>query len=203
MPVGQQLRFQGDRPGSSPVRLPRSVVRVRASVLTSPSSHRRFRGSEQLDSPDERTDRSLNTRTDMATLEVHDGQGRVQFVELERNQMILFGTSPALRDHPGRSGDQAGPRPDPLEVGPVQGRGFAGRRVRADQRPAGWSPGASTRATRSPSAPAGSSCSGWTRGAGRRPRRAEAEGPDEGQTRVMPPPVRPGHVDGPAMHGDE
>ncbi len=29
----------------------------------------------------------------MATLEVHDGQGRVQFVELEPNQMILFGTS--------------------------------------------------------------------------------------------------------------
>ena len=31
----------------------------------------------------------------MATLEVHDGQGRVQFIELERNQMILFGTSPS------------------------------------------------------------------------------------------------------------
>ena len=31
----------------------------------------------------------------MATLEIHDGQGRVQFVELERNQMILFGTSPS------------------------------------------------------------------------------------------------------------
>ena len=30
----------------------------------------------------------------MATLEIHDGQGRVQFVELERNHMILFGTSP-------------------------------------------------------------------------------------------------------------
>jgi outer membrane protein assembly factor BamB len=30
----------------------------------------------------------------MATLEVHDGQGRVQFVELEREQPILFGTSP-------------------------------------------------------------------------------------------------------------
>jgi hypothetical protein len=29
----------------------------------------------------------------MATLEVHDGQGRVQFIELERDQMILFGTS--------------------------------------------------------------------------------------------------------------
>ena len=29
----------------------------------------------------------------MATLEVHDGQGRVQFVDLEPNQMILFGTS--------------------------------------------------------------------------------------------------------------
>ena len=30
----------------------------------------------------------------MATLEVHDGQGRVQFVELERDHLILFGTSP-------------------------------------------------------------------------------------------------------------
>ncbi len=30
----------------------------------------------------------------MATLEVHDGQGRVQFVELEREHPILFGTSP-------------------------------------------------------------------------------------------------------------
>ena len=30
----------------------------------------------------------------MATLEVHDGQGRVQFVELERNHPVLFGTSP-------------------------------------------------------------------------------------------------------------
>jgi outer membrane protein assembly factor BamB len=31
----------------------------------------------------------------MATLEIHDGQGRVQFVELERDHMVLFGTSPA------------------------------------------------------------------------------------------------------------
>ncbi len=31
----------------------------------------------------------------MATLEVHDGQGRVQFIELDSNQMILFGTSPS------------------------------------------------------------------------------------------------------------
>jgi outer membrane protein assembly factor BamB len=30
----------------------------------------------------------------MATLEVHDGKGRVQFVELERNHPVLFGTSP-------------------------------------------------------------------------------------------------------------
>ena len=30
----------------------------------------------------------------MATLEVHDGQGRVQFIELERDHPILFGTSP-------------------------------------------------------------------------------------------------------------
>jgi outer membrane protein assembly factor BamB len=30
----------------------------------------------------------------MATLEVHDGQGRVQFVELERTQPVLFGSSP-------------------------------------------------------------------------------------------------------------
>ncbi len=30
----------------------------------------------------------------MATLEVHDGQGRVQFLELERNHPILFGSSP-------------------------------------------------------------------------------------------------------------
>jgi hypothetical protein len=29
----------------------------------------------------------------MATLEVHDGQGRVQFIDLESDQMILFGTS--------------------------------------------------------------------------------------------------------------
>jgi outer membrane protein assembly factor BamB len=29
----------------------------------------------------------------MATLEVHDGQGRVQFIELERDHPILFGTS--------------------------------------------------------------------------------------------------------------
>ena len=31
----------------------------------------------------------------MATLEVHDGQGRVQFIELDSKQMILFGTSPS------------------------------------------------------------------------------------------------------------
>jgi outer membrane protein assembly factor BamB len=31
----------------------------------------------------------------MATLEVHDGQGRVQFVELARNHPVLFGTSAA------------------------------------------------------------------------------------------------------------
>jgi outer membrane protein assembly factor BamB len=30
----------------------------------------------------------------MATLEVHDGQGRVQFIELERDHPVLFGTSP-------------------------------------------------------------------------------------------------------------
>ena len=30
----------------------------------------------------------------MATMEVHDGQGRVQFIELERQHPILFGTSP-------------------------------------------------------------------------------------------------------------
>ena len=29
----------------------------------------------------------------MATLEIHDGEGRVQFIELEPNQMVLFGTS--------------------------------------------------------------------------------------------------------------
>ncbi len=29
----------------------------------------------------------------MATLEVHDGQGRVQFVELTRDHPVLFGTS--------------------------------------------------------------------------------------------------------------
>ena len=31
----------------------------------------------------------------MATLEVHDGQGRVQFVELTRDHPVLFGTSSA------------------------------------------------------------------------------------------------------------
>ena len=31
----------------------------------------------------------------MATLEVHDGQGRVQFVELARDHPVLFGTSAA------------------------------------------------------------------------------------------------------------
>src|SRR6516225_2948933 len=29
----------------------------------------------------------------MATLEVHDGQGRVQFIELTRDHPVLFGTS--------------------------------------------------------------------------------------------------------------
>ena len=39
------------------------------------------------------TERHGHTR--MATLEVHDGQGRVQFVELARDHPVLFGTSAA------------------------------------------------------------------------------------------------------------
>ena len=63
----------------------------------------------------------------MATLEVHDGQGRVQFVELERDHPILFGTSPhceIILEGPGikpvhggsagsRAGSRSRPRPTP------------------------------------------------------------------------------------------
>ena len=65
----------------------------------------------------------------MATLEVHDGQGRVQFVELARDHPVLFGTSPACDVSAGGRRDPAGARPDSLEVETIQGRGFAGRRV--------------------------------------------------------------------------
>ena len=71
----------------------------------------------------------------MATLEVHDSQGRVQFVELSRDHPVLFGTSSAcdvllegefIRPVHGRIR---------WKSRKIQGRGLARRRVRADQRP--------------------------------------------------------------------
>ena len=116
----------------------------------------------------------------MATLEVHDGQGRVQFVELGRDHPVLFGTSAAcdvLLDGEG--------------IRPVHGRiRWKKRRFRVeaspdaeyvlDQRHQDDRRRASTRVTRSRSAVAGSSCCAtmktWTmRPRGRRPRPTKEE----------------------------
>ena len=61
----------------------------------------------------------------MATLEVHDGQGRVQFIELERDHPILFGTSPhceVVLEGPGINPVHGRIR---WQAGQVQGRGLA------------------------------------------------------------------------------
>ena len=146
VPEGQRLRFQGHRAGDAEVE---------------PSSIRPYDVPTHVRRCLQPTTPLTDDR--MATLEVHDGQGRVQFVELARDHPVLFGTSPALRRRPGGRGDQAGPRADPLEEGAVQGRGLARRRVRADQRPQDDDRQHRTRATRSRSARAGSSCCGSTR----------------------------------------
>ena len=98
----------------------------------------------------------------MATLEVHDGQGRVQFVELARDHPVLFGTSAAcdvLLDGEG--------------IRPVHGRiRWKKRRFRVEASPDAefvldngtkMTAAASTRATKSRSVFAGSSCSAMTK----------------------------------------
>ena len=52
----------------------------------------------------------------MATLEVHDGDGRVQFIELDARSSDPVRHELRLRHGPGGSRHPAGPRPDPLEV---------------------------------------------------------------------------------------
>ena len=131
----------------------------------------------------------------MATLEVHDGQGRVQFVELEANRSRSCSGPVRPARSSWRARDQAGTRPDPLEAREVQGRGFARRRVRPDQRPQDGHGQHRRWATRSRSATAGSSCCGWTTDRGR----VSATGPrgvEDGRTLVMPPRRRAGEIAG-------
>ncbi len=52
----------------------------------------------------------------MATLEVHDGQGRVQFVELDARSSGLVRDQLGMRRAARGRGHPAGPRPDSLEV---------------------------------------------------------------------------------------
>ena len=71
----------------------------------------------------------------MATLEVHDGEGRVQFVELAHDHPVIFGTSVACDIV--LSGEGISPVQGRIrwKKGTVPGRGLAGCRVRRDQRP--------------------------------------------------------------------
>ena len=115
-PRGQRLRLPGPRPGDVALTRDRGrTPRARMSTCTPRSC--------PLSDPE------LNTSR-MATLEVHDGQGRVQFVELRARPPRPLRHERGLRHRPGRRGDLAGARADPLEEGTVQGRGLARRRVR-------------------------------------------------------------------------
>jgi outer membrane protein assembly factor BamB len=125
----------------------------------------------------------------MATLEVHDGQGRVQFIDLESDQMILFGTSASCEII------LEGP-----EIKPVHGRiRLKGSRVKVEPSPDAGFVILNGRQMVSGSIGQGDEITvGPCRifvlrideaaGPGSRP---EPTRPQDGKTRVMPPPAVP------------
>ncbi len=124
----------------------------------------------------------------MATLEIHDGQGRVQFVELERNQMVLFGTSPScdiILEDP--------------EIKPVHGRiRWKSDRVKLEASPDAQFLTINGRKMVSGSAGQGDeiavgSCRIFVLRLEGAPEAATRTNPkaDDGRTRVMPPPALP------------
>ena len=137
VPIGQSLRFQGHRAGGVAV-----VDQLLMRLTGTSTAARRSRLRRVALTTQSRRRTHGHTRSPRRS-----GSRPVRRAGAQPPRPVRH--QPALRDHPRGRGHQAGPRPDPMEVGPVQGRGLAGRRVRRDQRPPDDQRAASTWATRS------------------------------------------------------